>query len=407
MEKRDPYHSKERFESWLEKISETNKIDGINAIHSKLIINYVKDMSLGLNISKVSKKGARSYIRLHTMRMRLTYLMKLFEKRGIEDIREVDSKTLHKLFSDMREGVLTTRTGQPFKSTRDYVKNFKAFWHWYMKVMRNKKKLVEDVTEDLDTRGEKPKFVYFTDKDCEKIIEKASYDLKPFLALAFDSGARNTELANVKVSDFSNDFKELNIREETSKTFGRKMKLMICHTQIKDYVEKLSLKNEDFILRKSLFMVNKELRKLGKQILNPEQTKFKSLSLYDFRHSSACFWLPKYKSESALKYRFGWKRTDMIHYYTEFLGMKDTITQDDLYTDLTKTELEKQLEEQKKEFAKAEGEKKIMQDKIQTMENQMRKIAEVTDLLAESSKKLKDYDLVPKKQKQTKSKNNV
>jgi hypothetical protein len=37
-----------------------------------------------------------------------------------------------------------------------------------------------------------------------------------------------------------------------------------------------------------------------------------------------------------------------------------------------------------------------MQEKIQTMENQMKKIAEVTDLLSESSKKLKDYDLVPK-----------
>jgi integrase len=396
MEKRDPYHSKELFESWLEKVSKTNKIEGINTVHSKLIIDYVKDMSLGLNISKVSKKGARSYIRLHTIRMRLTYLFKLLEKRQVKDIREVDAKVLHKLFSDMREGVLTTRTGQPFKSTRDYVKNFKAFWHWYIKIMRNKKKFVEDVTEDLDTRGEKPKFVYFNDKDCENIIENASYDLKPLLALAFDSGARNTELANVKVSDFSNDFKELNIRDETSKTFGRKIKLMMCSQQIKNYVEKLGLKNDDFLLRKSLFMVNKELRKLGKLILTPEQIKFKSLSLYDFRHSSACFWLPKYKSESALKYRFGWKRTDMIHYYTEFLGMKDTITQDDMYSEITKTELEKQLASQKEQFEKSESDKRIMQEKIQTMENQMKKIAEVTDLLSESSKKLKDYDLVPK-----------
>ena len=384
MEKRDPYHSKELFESWLEKVSKTNKIEGINTVHSKLIIDYVKDMSLGLNISKVSKKGARSYIRLHTIRMRLTYLFKLLEKRQVKDIREVDAKVLHKLFSDMREGVLTTRTGQPFKSTRDYVKNFKAFWHWYIKIMRNKKKFVEDVTEDLDTRGEKPKFVYFNDKDCENIIENASYDLKPLLALAFDSGARNTELANVKVSDFSNDFKELNIRDETSKTFGRKIKLMMCSQQIKNYVEKLGLKNDDFLLRKSLFMVNKELRKLGKLILTPEQIKFKSLSLYDFRHSSACFWLPKYKSESALKYRFGWKRTDMIHYYTEFLGMKDTITQDDMYSEITKTELEKQLASQKEQFEKSESDKRIMQEKIQTMENQMKKIAEVTDLLSES-----------------------
>jgi hypothetical protein len=84
--------------------------------------------------------------------------------------------------------------------------------------------------------------------------------------------------------------------------------------------------------------------------LSSEQLKHKNLSLYDFRHSSACFWLPRYKSESALKYRFGWKKSDMIHYYTEFLGMKDTISQDDLYLDVTKTELEKEIVKlQKKE----------------------------------------------------------
>ena len=35
------------------------------------------------------------------------------------------------------------------------------------------------------------------------------------------------------------------------------------------------------------------------------------LSMYDFRHSSACYWLPRYKSEAALKYRFGWKKSEM------------------------------------------------------------------------------------------------
>jgi len=33
----------------------------------------------------------------------------------------------------------------------------------------------------------------------------------------------------------------------------------------------------------------------------------------------------------------------MIHYYTEFLGMKDTITEEDMYIDITKTDLEKEV----------------------------------------------------------------
>ncbi len=349
MIKRDPYHSKQLFENWLRKVERKKEIEGINVLHSKLTINYIKDMALGINISKSSKKGARSYIRLHTMRLRLTYLFRLLENRKVNDITKVTPQILHKLFSDMREGGLTTRAGKPFKSAGDYVKNFKAFWHWYQRIMKSKGKIIGDVCEDLDTRGEKPKFVYFSDKDCENLIKEASYDLKPFLALAFDSGARSSELINIKVSDFSNDFKEVNIREETSKTFGRKIKLMLCSEQIKNYVNKIGLKSDDFLARKNPPMINKELRKIGKQILTPEQIKFKNLTLYDFRHSSACFWLPKYKSENALMYRFGWKRSDMIHYYTEFLGMKDTIKQEDMYDDVTKTELEKEVKNLKKQ----------------------------------------------------------
>ena len=39
----------------------------------------------------------------------------------------------------------------------------------------------------------------------------------------------------------------------------------------------------------------------------------------------------------------------MIHYYTEYLGMKDTITEDDMYVDITKVELEKEVEKLKEQ----------------------------------------------------------
>jgi integrase len=245
----------------------------------------------------------------------------------------------------MRTGVLKTRRGTPYKSTKDYVKIFKSFWHWYMKVSKQK---IEDICEDLDTRGEKPKFVYFTEEDFNNLLKRARADLKPILSLAFDSGMRVTELVNTKISDFSNDFKELNIREEVSKTFGRKIKLMLCSEQIRKYVQFLELSGDDFLIKLNPASINKEIRKLGKEVLKPDQIKYKNLSLYDFRHSSACYWLPRYKSESAMKYRFGWKKSDMIHYYTELMGMKDTITADDLYVDITKTELEKEIKEMEK-----------------------------------------------------------
>jgi integrase len=353
-EVRDPYHHKKTYENW----KKTKVLKGVNEKNSELVLQFLSDMELGLNISKVSKKGARSATRLNTLRGRLGFVIIQLQDRGVKDIKKVTEKDLHKLFEDMRTGVLKTRTGTAYKSTRDYVKVFKTCWHWYEKIMRKKGKVVEDVTEDLDIRGEKPKFVYFTKEDFDKIVNKAKYDLKIILALAFDSGLRVTELVNVKVSDFSNDFKELTIRDEASKTFGRKIKLMLCGDQIKEYVKKLDLKSDDFLCKIHPSMINPELNKIGKEVLNPEQIKFKSLSLYDFRHSSACFWLPRYKSESALKYRFGWKKSDMIHYYTELMGMKDTIKEEDMYVDVTKTELEK-------EIAKIKRENKKVKEQIQ------------------------------------------
>jgi hypothetical protein len=101
--------------------------------------------------------------------------------------------------------------------------------------------------------------------------------------------------------------------------------------------------------------------------------------MYDFRHNSACYWLPRYKSESALKYRFGWKGSNFIHYYTEFLGMKDTISEEDLMIDTTKTEIEQKLEKERKE-------KDLMQERIDQMEDQMQKILGMVEGIVEKVK---------------------
>jgi integrase len=245
----------------------------------------------------------------------------------------------------MRSGRLPNKYGKPYLSTGDYIKDFKAFWHWHQKVEKKKGNEVKDIVEDLSTRGEKPKFVYFTEEEFNQMVEKASVDLKPILILAFTTGARPSEIVNITVGDFSEDFKSLTIRDEVSKTFGRRIKIILGAEQIKGYVEKFGLGKDDFVARMKLSAINTELRQLGKKILSKEKIQFKNLSLLDFRHSSCCFWLSRYKSENALKYKFGWIKSDKIHYYSEFLGMKDTINEDDLYIDVTKTELEKELAE--------------------------------------------------------------
>ncbi len=343
---REIYNDDKLFDNWLNKAN-AKGIEGLTKNISDLVLNYVKDMSLGLNVSNKSKKGGRSKKRLNNSRQKIIFVLRKLDERGIKNIKKIKAEDLHKLFEEMRSGDISNRFGKPYLSTGDYVKDFKAFWHWHQKKEKSAGNLTEDITEDLDRRGEKPKFVYFTEEELENMTKIASRDLQIIMVVIFDSGCRVKELMNIQVKDFSKDFKELTIKEETAKTFGRKIKLMLCSEQVINYIKELDLKQDDYLIQKTPKMANAELRKIGNKVL-PDKTKEKQLSLYDFRHSSACFWVTRYKSESALKYRFGWKKSDMIHYYTEFLGMKDTITQDDLYSDITKTELERKIEAMEK-----------------------------------------------------------
>ena len=370
---REIYHSERIFNNWFKK-ADSEGIKGLNREFSNITLQFIKDMVLGVNISKASKRGARSKKRLNTLRQKVSFVFSQLQKRGIPNIKKITKESLHQLFDDMRTGVLSNRSGKPYLSAGDYVKDFKVFWHWYQKVSKEKKDLIIDLTEDLDRRGEKPKFVFFTKEEFEEMLKSASRDLQIIMVVLFDAGCRVTELLNIQIKDFGNDFKELTIKEESAKTFGRKIKLMFCSEQIKNYVKELNLKSEDYLIKKSSSMANRELRTVGKKVLGEERVKEKNLTMYDFRHSSACFWVVRYKSESALKYRFGWRKSEMIHYYTEFLGMTDTINEGDLYIDVTKTELEKdnlKIKEQMKnvlndlgflkEFLRKSGDKKLIE----------------------------------------------
>ena len=200
----------------------------------------------------------------------------------------------------------------------------------------------------------------------------------------FDSGIRApTELMNVRVNDLEwdakNNYYTLSIREETSKTFGRRIKLLLCSGILRGYIETMGLKNNDYIFTRTPQRVNQQLKRLAYRVLkigkqNGKQHIENGISLYDFRHCSACYWLPRYKSESALKYRFGWKRSEMIHYYTELLGMKDTITDEDLYVDITKSDLEKQIQDKGEEI-------ELLQEQMKKQDEVMTKIMKTMEAL--------------------------
>jgi integrase len=370
----DPYKHKERYLKWKESVQQG--IPKIGKENSEIILRYLNDMEVGINISTMSVKGSRGYNRLNTLKDKLIFFAKKFNTRlHVACVTNISEEKLFQFFSDMEKGNIKRQDGQNFMGVHTYIKIFKAFWHWYQKVQRKKSMEIKDITLDLSTKANKPKWVYLTEKQVKKLYEKAGDRYKVLIMFLFDTGIRApTELINIKVSDVFNNYTELQIRDEISKTFGRRIKLMLCPKILKDYIKENKLKPNDYLFSINPTVVNRYLKNLAVKVLGKGMSEagelYSRLSMYDFRHNSCCYWLPRYKSESALKYRFGWKKSDKIHYYSELLGMKDTIREEDLLIDVTKTEIEKRL-------AKAEREVEFLTEDNNHMKTQMKKIMEL------------------------------
>jgi integrase len=372
--KRDDEIHKKRYLDWKDKCGK--RIPDLSEENSRIILNYVNDMEYGLNVGKGSKKGGRSYNRLYNLQQRMIFLTKKLEKDyKIYDLAKAEERQLHEFFTGMKTGDIKRDDGGIYQDPANFVKIFKAFWHWWQKVNRKRGSELYDITQDLDTSVQKPRWVYLTDEEIRLLYDNAVQYYKALIMFLYDTGIRApSELRNIKVSDLQKDYKELTIRDEISKTFGRRIKLMMSSEIIKSHIKKEKLGDEDYLFNREAQTMNKYLQRLAKRVLKDEKSpagqKYTELTMYDFRHCSCCYWLPRYKSESALKYRFGWKKSEKIHYYSELLGMKDTITEDDMLLDISKTEIEKQL-------IKSENKNDILQERVDLLEKQMKVIAEL------------------------------
>lgn len=397
----DPFDVKGEHERWLKSITKDGVVNfrsltRVSAFHSEMITKYVLDLAAGKNTAKGHKKGPRSYIHLVQLRKRLDMQFRIFERETKKYHMDFTEDEILSVFQGMRSGTILTYRNIPYLDVSTYAKVFCAFWRWYMRTQKKLNIAVMDVVESLDTAADKkPKWQYFTIKDVEKMSNVVPYyEYKALIYFLFDSGIRAPkEMMNVRVMDLTNvpDTNQyfLYIREETSKTFGRKIKLMICSDILRKYIAENNLRPEDFLFSKSPVVYNRVIAKLGYKILKigraQQQRKSNGqvhktlirggITMYDFRHNSVCHYLPIYKSENQMKYRYGWKKSDMIHYYSEFTGMKDTISDDDMITDTTKTQLEQALQKEQQKVnmleEKMNAEKQEMREKIQQLETMM------------------------------------
>lgn len=362
-----------KFESIRERLKEAS-FEDLSKYNSSILLNFLEDLEKGKYTSKNSPNGKRSYKRL----VKLFYVVKkLSILLGGKDLTSIKEKELEKVFDDINCDNIRRQDGRPYKDKRDFRKDFTTFWHWHMlKTYKTNGLRLDDITEYITTSKEsKPKFVFFTLEELkEKILQHTSNeDLKAILLILFDCGARPSEFYNIRRSDVT--YSEIDkkymveIPEETSKTFGRKIKLWISSNTLHRYLQRHNFSDNDliFIGKKNYMKVFLwELRK--KSDIAKITHVGKNITMYDFRHSSACYYLNRYPTAKDMKYRYGWKKESEIEYYTAFLGKQDYLSEEELLSPEDKTKLEKELDAQKKA-------NRIMEDRLLRLENMFLKKA--------------------------------
>lgn len=378
--KRDGYKFNDRWENWKKK--HFKGIKGIKEGDHRILIDFLKDMENGHN-TPAGQRGKRTSGTLLNLAEHNLFFLKNF-KKDFSDLNKFDLTELEK---KIENGKIKKRNGQLFKAFGNYIKDFKVFWHWWtrrnkneydeelrlkakLKKEKNKTKianikkelknlkykddLITDITTAVSSKTQKPSWVYLDEKQIKDFFNRLSFDYKVICFLMLDSGMRVTEANSCQVQSFSKDFTQLDISEESSKTFGRTMNLKLCSELLKEYVNQKKLKPTDYIFQKDLWTMNKYLkdncgRMFGKDKVSSPKSKglYGSFTLYDIRHNACCFWINRYPTHKGIMYRFGWKKSDKIDYYSGFLGVRDELSDADMITAEDKPKLytlEKELE---------------------------------------------------------------
>lgn len=358
-------------QKWLnrKKILEEGAIEGVSKENQKILLEFLNDRELGLYVQKEAVKGARTPNRLLKLLTQLCTMCRLLDNTYL---LEVTPKQINKLIDDLNKGIITKSDGQTYKSVREFIKDFKTFWHWYQeKNRREHKKLIEDITIDLySPKTSISEFFYLNREEIDSLIrypDKKLYSM--IVLLAFDSGLRTYELKKIQVRDFKPHIKEkclvLHLPDSKAKkgSHGRDINLVLSSEVLNKW-----LKNRDpneFLLADGVVAFNRFLKRATKALF-PEYIKKYGRTMHsgDLRHCSACYWVQRYPKERELMYRFGWRKSDKIEYYTSFLGIKDTMTSDQLLIEADKSKLQKELDETRDKLKGMEDKMKTIQENI-------------------------------------------
>lgn len=383
----------------LEKQFQNRNYEGIHPEDAQIIDQFVHDWKIGRNVN--TRKGPRSTARLLAIHSKLKTLSRLIQEHYQTTLTKVSEDQLIELYYKMRAGEITHSKGK-YKSTTSYVKVYKVFYNWYAKINRKNGINLPQITTDLDVQDSTPDFKWITLESLEKICMHVKPYYQVMFRFIFDSGIRPPkELMNVRRKDLEWLPKEkcylLNIRDESSKTIGRKVKLLLCSEHLKSYIQSKNFKPDDFLftktsdqtIRKTLSVAAFDALGIGEysnkdtaNTIGHKRYIKNGLLPYELRHSSVIYYQNVYTKPELLRYRYGWKGYQMVYYYSRFRGIEDNLSKDDLIDKETKESIEQQIRLQRERNVSQVEQMNDMNERIAAMQD-------VIDTLATLIKKNK------------------
>jgi integrase len=285
-----------KMEEW--KIAEEDKED---------IPKFLKDAGMGKvnRGKKISETRQMKY---------LSVIKTILEQLGkpVSEITLKDTEALEKWVSNS-DYAQSTKSGF-FIIFRTYIK-------WKLGEVK-----ATELTYFFDTKVPKKTPDYLPEADIEKLLKGCRNNEERFLiAVLFDSGARAEEFHNIRREDIqlpsgSNNYVQLTLKEEYSKTNGRVINLYWKHSlnAVRDYLEeRREVKQTEPIFNRNYNSTRKLLNRISQRIIS------RKIHYHLFRHSSATYYASEMNRQQ-LCYRYGWAfSSDMPDVYISRSGMNN------------------------------------------------------------------------------------
>lgn len=199
-------------------------------------------------------------------------------------------------------------TGKPFKhNTKVEIRKLLRIYLRYR--FKFDPKRLSELTDWLDVTYKPRTPEYLSELEVIKVFNACKNDRDRFIvAVLFDAGARIEEFMNLYYEDFEpptpeNPFYMLDLKEEYSKTLGRKVGLFWKYSTqaVRDYLTLISPEDRDKPLMNVTYNnILEVLHKLGYSTIK------KRIHPHLFRHSSATYYASRLNRQE-LCVRYGWK----------------------------------------------------------------------------------------------------